>query len=57
MPPYPQERIASVDDQVGWATRRRSTMTSRRSTRISASLDACLRPSRTSQPNTQTMDR
>src|SRR6266568_3402865 len=45
----------SAQSGPGRATWRRSTITSCRSTRISASFDAWLRPSRTSQPNTWTM--
>ena len=46
-------RIARSDQsRLGRATWRRSTITSWRSTMISASLDARLRPSKTSQPKT-----
>jgi hypothetical protein len=47
----------SAQSGLGRATWRRSTITSWRSTRISAYFDAWLRPSRTSQPNTRTMTR
>ena len=51
-------RIArSAQSGLGRATWRRSTITSWRSIRISASFDAWLRPSSTSQPNTRTMIR